>query len=595
MAAFTYEGNTYFYANGKWMDCQSRQLKKELADRLNQAYSRQDIQKKEKEQKQKKGAGQRAGGVSDVSAQGYAYQRGFGGSARNPYNVGNAAKTTHLEQFMSPEKSKKAEALRKAEILSKKESSRKPESSKNLKSSGGSRRQEPGMKPGTHRKATEHESSYRKPAELTEDQKRALKLLESGRNIFLSGEAGTGKSFVLNEYINRNKTKNMIICAPTGIAAINIGGSTLHRVFNVPISPKRPGDCNMKPDNAVIKADVIIIDEISMCRFDIFEYVIRTIQNAEQLRQNKADTDAFSGGQIPQLIPPKQVIVVGDFFQLAPVITSKDKEILEAYWDMNTMGEGFAFQSPLWAEMDFQTVVLKEIVRQRGSDDYITNLNKIRSGDATGIRWFNETVGKEPIPNSIYLCGTNRAADEINQKESDALPGEEVVYQADIDGEVQPSDKLTQDVLALKVGMQVMTLVNDVEEGYQNGSLGKVTSLRANEVDVRLNNGKSVTVKVHDWEVLGYEIQEDKLEKIVLGNFKQIPLKIAYAITIHKSQGQTYSSANISPQCFASGQLYVALSRVQSIEGMSLKHDILRSSLKTSRVVREFYDEVEED
>lgn len=511
MAAFKHKGNTFFYANGMWMDSISKRVSKELELELNEA-------------------------------------------------------------FPNPEAIKPTKTKMKLEI--KKKNNRFYNGTSCLK------------------KATE--KTYYRSAELTEDQKRALSVLESGNNVFLSGEAGTGKSFVLNEFINKNKNKNIIVCAPTGIAAINIGGSTLHRVFNVPISVTRPGEYTAKPDNSLIKADVIIIDEISMCRFDIFEYVIRTIRKAEELRQNKENVAAMEKGEIAEVLAPKQLIVVGDFFQLAPVVTAGDREILATYWDLNKFTDGFAFQSDLWDELNFECVVLKEIIRQKGNVEYIENLNKIRRGDSTGIEWFNSNAKQEPIPNSIYLCGTNKAADEINQKEADKLEGKTIIYNSRVSGQVQASDKVTSDSLTLKVGMQVMTLVNNIEEGYQNGSLGKIVGLSSDSVDVKLNTGKVVNVKAYDWEIIGYEVQEDKLEKVVIGNFRQMPLKIAYAITIHKSQGQTYSSANVSPNCFASGQLYVALSRVQTIEGMSLEHNIPPSSLKTSHAVKFFYNNLKE-
>lgn len=443
-----------------------------------------------------------------------------------------------------------------------------------------------------HRKA--RKQKHHRTAELTKDQKRALALLESGKNVFLSGEAGTGKSFVLNEFIFRNRDKNIIVCAPTGIAAINVGGSTLHRVFKAPFGVAGPGEYNTKPDNSVIEADIIVIDEISMCRFDLFEYVIRTIRMAEELRQQKENRKAIEAGRTPELCDQKQIIVVGDFYQLEPVIRRRDEAILFEHWDRGKYGEGFAFESDLWKALHFQSIVLKEIVRQKRNDEYITNLNKIRMGNYEGIDWFNANVSRQPIPDSIFLCGRNDTADKINRRESEALDGKPVVYHAEAEGKVNNSDKMTADELELKVGMQVMTLVNNDDEGYQNGSIGEVVSLRKDSVNVRLNTGRIVTVKQHDWEILGYEVQEEKVEKIVLGNFKQIPLKIAYAITIHKSQGQTYSSVNIAPECFANGQLYVALSRCQTLEGMCLMHDIHRQYLRTSSRVREFYEQLEE-
>jgi len=162
-----------------------------------------------------------------------------------------------------------------------------------------------------------------------------------------------------------------------------------------------------------------------------------------------------------------------------------------------------------------------------------------------------------------------------------------------VDGDVTEKDMVVAKTLELKLGMQVMTLVNNSSEGYQNGSIGTIVSVNGNNVEVRLQNGRLVTVTPYTWEVYGYEVVEKKLVKVVLGSVTQIPLRVAYAITIHKSQGQTYERANISPDCFSSGQLYVALSRVKSAEGMSLSQRITPFDLKTSAEVQAFYAEQE--
>lgn len=516
MASFKLEGNTYFFANGRWLDHNSKQVSDDLAKRLNEVYSSEKI--KEKEEKQMK--------LSQIAKK---MEKRYGSYSKESYSSG-------------------------------------------IK----------------HKVAIERR--YEKPVELTLEQKKALDLLESGDNVFLSGEAGTGKSFVLNEFIRRAKNKNIMVCAPTGIAAINIGGTTLHRAFEIPIGPLKPGQYNSKPSEAIIKADIIIIDEISMCRFDTFEFVIKTIRNAEVICQNKKNIEALNNGENPELLKPKQIIVVGDFYQLPPVIMPKHKEILDVYWGAEITKEGFAFQADSWDELCFKNIILKEVVRQRGSKEFLTNLNLIRKGNASGIDWFNRNASKIPVEESIYLCPTNRQADSINREKSEALPGDAVIYRAEVIGEVQESDKVTHDELALKIGMQVMTLVNNHEEGYKNGSIGRVVALEDDLVKVELNTGVQVDVRVYDWEIYGYEIQDEKLVKVVLGNYKQIPLKIAYAITIHKSQGQTYSSANISPNCFAAGQLYVALSRVEKIEEMSLEYDIRPNALIVSNSVKQFYE-----
>lgn len=532
MAAFKYNGNIYYYASGKWVDSESKPVGPEIKKALNMLYSKSDIAHKVEAQKKKQ-------------------------KTANFY--GEKKKTDYYANRVS--------------LYSNQSARRSIEDS------------------GRHKKARVEERRGTK--ELTADQKKVLALMESGCNVFLSGEAGTGKSFVLKEYIYRNRDKNIIVCAPTGIAAINIGGATLHRVFKAPIGVASPQSYNLTPDEVLVKADIIVIDEISMCRFDLFDYVVRTIKQAEKIRQDKENVEALSRGKTPTLIRPKQIIVVGDFFQLPPVISRSDREVLCQYWDENQLGNGFAFQSRLWEELNFHSVILKEIIRQKGDMDYISNLNKIRIGDASGIEWFNANITKEPIPNSIYLCGTNRAADEINARKAEELPGDYAEYTAEITGKVDAGDKTTEEKLSLKVGMQVMTLINNEEEGYQNGSIGKIVSLDKKFVQVRLNNGETVKVVPYDWEVLGYEIQEDKIEKIVLGKFKQLPIKVAYAITIHKSQGQTYSSANVSPDCFADGQLYVALSRTKTAAGMSLEHPITKRALRTSKLVQDFYASLE--
>jgi len=554
MASYSFGGNSYYFVKDKWLDCNSQPVKREIAIALNNRFSKNGIVP--------------VAAVKKKPASKYA----VGGLTDKPKNT----YANNVPASSSKKAKKKKKSVNDISSLFPKDARETKKKSNYY-----------------HKKA--RAMTFQKNVVLTKDQSRALALLESGKNVFLSGEAGTGKSFVLNEFIRRNQNKNIIVCAPTGIAAINVGGSTLHRVFKIPVGVSKPNDYNNVPSDAVINADIIVIDEISMCRFDLFEFVVRTIKCAEMLKQKKDNEEAVSNGSELKINDSKQIIVVGDFYQLAPVINTKDKDILFDYWDREKYSSGFAFQSDLWKDLDFKSVVLKEIVRQKGDEEFISNLNKIRTGDRSGIAWFNTHVSKESISNGINICGTNREADGINEKESAALKSREMSYTAKSSGQVTEGDKMTADTLTLKVGMQVMTLVNNVEEGYQNGSIGKVTALYNDKAEVLLNNGRSVTVAPYKWEIAGYEIQNDKLEKIVLGDFEQLPIKIAYAITIHKSQGQTYSSVNILPNCFADGQLYVALSRAQSIAGMSIAYNIPTSSLKTSLAVKAFYENLLEE
>lgn len=427
---------------------------------------------------------------------------------------------------------------------------------------------------------------------LKAGQQIALKALKSGKNVFLSGESGTGKSYVLNYFLREVEDKNIIVCAPTGIASINVGGSTLHRVFKVPIEPIGPMNNPLKTSETLQEADIIIIDEISMCRFDCFEYVAKAIRLAEEEAQNKINTRAETIGVLAKQLPPKQLIVVGDFFQLPPVITEKDRTVLEKYWGKTmNIGYGFAFQAPMWKEFQFVTILLDEVVRQDDLD-FVTNLNKIRRGDHTAIAWFNEHAAKRK-QKGIHLCATNKIAEQINLQEAGKLKGKVKTYYADIYGTVGESDKATSDKLELKVGMQVMSLVNDQENRYQNGTLGIIKKMYSNTVEVDFGGPETVEIASNTWEVIDYKIAEkngeSKVTKEVIGTFSQLPLKIAYAITIHKSQGQTYDAANISPACFAAGQLYVALSRIRSVKHMYLNTKILSKYLITSQAVLDFY------
>lgn len=424
---------------------------------------------------------------------------------------------------------------------------------------------------------------------LNKGQKQALNVLNSGRNVFLSGEAGTGKSFVLNHFLKQNRYKNILITAPTGIAAININGSTLHRVFKVPIEPISPTKAVLKTSETIQKADIIVIDEISMCRFDCFEYVAKAIKLAEKEAQAKENAKALRLRKEPSALPPKQVIVVGDFFQLPPVITEKDRNVLDNYWNkIMQIGNGFAFQAPMWNEFNFVTVILTEQMRQKDNFDFVTNLNKIRKGDKEALKWFNTNANKKK-QKGIYLCATNKSAEQINIQESAKIKQKPYIYHAEISGNVLETDKATSDTLELKIGMQVMSLMNDNENRYQNGTLGIIKKLTDDSVIVAFED-EIVEIIPHKWEIIDYKIIENKVEKVVIGTFKQLPLKIAYAITIHKSQGQTYESANISPYCFAAGQLYVALSRLKSIEKLHLMSEIKPEYLITSQDVLNFYE-----
>ena len=411
--------------------------------------------------------------------------------------------------------------------------------------------------------------------ELTTCQKEAIRLFKSGSNVFLSGEAGTGKSFVLNAFLSSVKDKNVMVCAPTGIAALNVGGVTLHRAFSIPCRPLGPKDRPDTVSKELLRTDLIVIDEISMCRFDVFQYVANSILMAEE-----------------QSGRSKQLIVIGDFFQLPPVITRQDRYVLNQLWGKNTFGDGYAFQSPLWGEFGFRHVILNEIVRQRDDIEFLTSLNNLRNGQLSSIDWLNENANA--VENQgIFLCPTNKEVNNINNKAADSLDGDYTVFNSKSIGRVTDNDRPTSEILKLKIGMRVMAVKNDSEGRYQNGSLGTVKRISKDKsvVCVGFDNGDTADIEMHCWEIDAYKLNEenDKVEAKPVGWFYQIPLRPAYAITIHKSQGQTFDCANLNPKCFSNGQLYVAVSRLKSISGLHLTKKILPSSLKTSKDVLDFY------
>ena len=415
---------------------------------------------------------------------------------------------------------------------------------------------------------------------LTDDQKRAFDYMMLGENVFLTGEAGTGKSFVVNAFIEEMEAhnKNVLVCAPTGIAALQINGVTIHRSFQAPIEPNINKRISKVPE-VVKNADVIIIDEISMCRRDLFDYVTRVIAKAEEI-----------------CLKRKQLIVVGDFFQLPPVTTKEDYKVLsEIYPDYD---KGFAFESTNWKDFGFHMIALKQVMRQSDSQ-FIRELNKIRIGDNKAIDYFNQNASKERIKDGIVICATNAVADRINHEELSKIKHKSKIFKAKIKGDVRANDKPTADEVKLKVGARVIVLINDTEMfTYQNGSLGEVVGIEDQSVDVLLDRNQSIVrFSPYEWNVENYTLTQEnidgvnyqKLKKKKVGSFTQIPLKLAYAITMHKSQGQTYDKVNLIPYSFDCGQLYVAISRVKSIEGLCLIQRMRQEDLVCNERVKEFY------
>lgn len=363
---------------------------------------------------------------------------------------------------------------------------------------------------------------------LTEEQKKLITIAKTGRNIFLSGGAGTGKSYVMQKLISelRKEGKKVLVTAPTGIAAIHVGGATLHRTFQIPFGP------------------------------------------CPELK-----------GHIPKEI----------LFADVMVVTNADAECLSSKY------EGFyAFESASWEMFDFLTILLKDIIRQEDKD-FARMLNDIRVGKRAVVGEIYAHSNKNPIKDAITLYATNKKADERNFAELHKLNAPITKFTATISGQVNKNEEPVPEEIQLAVGARVMFAINDSEERFANGTFGIVTAVRAGFVKVKIDDGPVVDIYPFEWTINKYTVKRvpnSAKEEIItekIGSFSQIPLRLAYAITMHKSQGQTYEKVNLDPYCFAEGQFYVALSRVKTIDNLHFLVPPKTEYLITDLRVQDFY------
>ena len=420
--------------------------------------------------------------------------------------------------------------------------------------------------------------------ELTQSQEYAYKAIMNGYNVFLTGHAGTGKSYLLRKVIDdlTNAGKNVVVAAPTGIAAINVGGTTIHRLLN--LFPDVYSDRLPRVPAVLKKTDALFIDEISMCRIDLFDYVGRVLQKTHR---------------------SIQVVVVGDFCQLPPVMPWKgsnsvyydEKDILDRHFGFD-VGGGYAFLSPQWRRLNFRPMILKEVIRQ-SDPHFIEALDQVRMGDKRSLQYFAESSSQSAIPGGIYLAGRNAEVDWINAEKLSAINAESFTFQAESRGEVTAEDRrVAPEILELKIGARIMTTVNDASGCYCNGSIGTISMLSNEHIFVTMDDGSECEIRRNKWEIIRYEANEDdpfntSFKRTVVGEYVQYPIKLAWAVTIHKSQGQTFSKVNLNPSCWDSGQLYVALSRVKSVGGLHFTRPIYDKYLFLDPKIAEFYKYLE--
>jgi len=411
-------------------------------------------------------------------------------------------------------------------------------------------------------------------------------LTETPGHIFLTGNAGTGKTTMINEFVAANAGR-VIVLAPTGIAAVNCGGMTIHRFFKFPARPinyKAVKKLNAQDPNdrelieLINAAEYFIIDEISMVRADIMDQIGWFF--------HKNFPGPALGG--------KKFIMVGDLNQLPPVVaTDEEREMLAHRYRSE-----FFFDATIWGgAATFSTVTLTKIWRQ--SDPYfISILNKIKGGTITPgeldeLNAHCLRTGTFQPEDGVMLCATNAIADEVNTYMLNTLPGVAVDLPGEVLGEFNHKNCTVEKDLRLKVGARVMTMRNDVAGGYCNGTIGTVTEIETFAITIKLDNDDIISVGLFTFEEVEYKFdkQKNQISHRARGKFIQFPLRVAYAITIHKSQGKTFDKVIIdlgARGAFAHGQVYVALSRARTLEGVILRRPIAMKDLIYNSHVTEF-------
>ena len=385
----------------------------------------------------------------------------------------------------------------------------------------------------------------------TPSQHNANYMLSTGQNIFITGKPGTGKTKLINDFCEREISagKKVLLTASTGLAATNLEqGKTIHSVLRWNPNKKI---YNYDECTALLKqSDILVIDEVSMLGNSILKHLDECLRRLDK---------------------KLQVVMCGDFFQLPPV--TKRGDLIY-----------YPFESIYWDNLNLHPCVLQEVVRQQNRE-YVYMLHLAMAGDTRCLKYFNEKTQKDEIEGAIVLCTKNKFADELNEDSINKLPGKSRIYTAK--GEVLKANFKNSRILKqleIKEGMRVMALRNDPQGKYQNGSLGTVVDMEENSIKVLFDNKNLAEIHRCTFDV---DQTDGSLESVKV---EQFPVRGGYAITIHKSQGQTFDAVNIMASgCWAPGQLYVALSRVRTVEGIHLMVPLKGSDLETNIKVINYY------
>ncbi len=424
---------------------------------------------------------------------------------------------------------------------------------------------------------------FEKPdIEITPEVQNILNKLENSKeNIFLTGKAGTGKSTVLR-YFRATTKKKYAVAAPTGIAAINVQGQTIHSFFGfgIDITPDRVKYVSADKLKVLRNLDSLIIDEISMVRADLLDCIDAS------LRKNRRSDLPFGGVQI---------IAIGDPYQLPPVVKTSEYKYFHTIYPSPHF-----FSAKSYARGKFITLELTKVYRQK-DDVFIEILNSVRVGDVTveQIQQLNEITTKAAFDDSIKLVTTNALATTINNSEIQKLKGDGNIYKGFITGDFNEKSIPTDMELTLKEGARVMLLNNDKRRRWVNGDVGTVISLGQNSVKIKFDDNTFDEVELNEWDNVKfiYDEEEGKIVPEIVGKYIQLPLKLAWALTIHKSQGKQYDHVHVDfgTGTFAPGQAYVALSRCVALEGLTFAAPLVLDDIITDSSVKKFMGVVRDE
>lgn len=410
----------------------------------------------------------------------------------------------------------------------------------------------------------------------------ALEAMEKGQeHVFLTGRAGTGKSTLLRHFLGTTK-KNVAVLAPTGVAALLVGGQTIHSFFRFPagITPDAVHPVASAKRKLYQTLDAIVIDEVSMVRADLLDSVDKFLR--------------MNGKSFKQPFGGVRMIFIGDLFQLPPVVPAHEEYIFNEEYQGPYFFNAHAFES-----LELRCIELQQVYRQRDSQ-FIEALDAIRTGACTDqhVQLLNSRYHQQQDESDLVVHLTTRTfmADAVNKEKLAALVSKEVRFEGDVEGDIMESDLPTSRVLTLKEGAQVMLLNNDSAKRWVNGDIGKITrivrGLQGTRVEVELSDGRRELVGMYRWEKTKFALDADtgRVQSEMVGAFTQVPLRLAWAVTIHKGQGKTFErvAVDFGEGTFAHGQAYVALSRCTSLQGLTLKTPLLKRHIMVDGRVREF-------